>query len=74
MATARLTWPDEPDLAHLDARAFDAGGPTLRDVGERALLDALVRQSRTSRTSLRRSLPMATTPRFWRRPQGGPWS
>jgi thiamine-monophosphate kinase len=36
------------DLGHLDARAFDAGGPTLRAVGERALLDALVRQSRHS--------------------------
>ena len=47
-ATARSKVGDEDDLAHLDARAFDAGGPTLRDVGERALLGALVRQSRRS--------------------------
>ena len=47
-ATARSNVGNEDDLAHLDARAFDAGGPTLRAVGERALLDALVRQTRRS--------------------------
>ncbi len=37
---------DEEELRHLDVRPFDAGGPTLRDIGERALLGALVRRSR----------------------------
>ena len=73
MANARLTLPDEPDLAHLQARAFDAGGATLRDVGERALLDALVRQVQKA-DGLRRSLPMATTRRFWPRLLIGLWS
>jgi thiamine-monophosphate kinase len=48
IAMARSKVGDEHDLAHLDARAFDAGGPTLRAVGERVLLDALVRQSHRS--------------------------
>ncbi len=44
----RLTFAQELDVADLQARAFDAGGPALRDVGERALLSALVRQSNKS--------------------------
>jgi thiamine-monophosphate kinase len=36
---------DLAEVADLQARAFDAGGPTLHEVGERALLGALVRQT-----------------------------
>ncbi len=47
-AKVRSKLVDDGELSHLDDRPFDAGGPTLREVGERALLSALVRQSRRS--------------------------
>lgn len=45
-ASSRSKLPDEGDPVHLEARAFDDGGPTLGEVGEGAILEALLRRSR----------------------------